>query len=84
MKSRAIGVCKVISIRKRGETISSGGAVFVPCNMDLQGNMMIFLFLWRNQCPPVFFKSLEAEYFNACLYHVLMLAVLFSLLPDIV
>ena len=54
VKSRALGVCKVIYIPIKDETISSVGAVFVACSMDLQVNMMIFLLLWMNRCPTVF------------------------------
>ncbi|KAG5226817.1 hypothetical protein IMY05_017G0056200 [Salix suchowensis] len=36
VNSRAIGVCKVISIPRRDETISPIGAVSAPCSMDLQ------------------------------------------------
>uniref|UniRef100_A0A6N2LPW5 Uncharacterized protein n=1 Tax=Salix viminalis TaxID=40686 RepID=A0A6N2LPW5_SALVM len=45
VKSRGISVlirvCKLRSIRRRDETISSVGAIFAPCSMDPQGGTIL-------------------------------------------
>ena len=56
MKSRALGVFRVISIPTRGENVSSFAAVFVPWGMDLQVNLMFFEFVSMNKCDTAFLR----------------------------